>query len=378
MRLYYFAMFGALGAYLPYFPTWLTLQGFEGFEMSAITALLPAMSIVAPPLFGLLADNFGLRSSLLRLTSAGACAALIAVVVLSTAGGPPSFGALFSAMLCFAFFRSPMFLLADVVALEQASDYGRLRLWGSLGFLCLALAAGNWLDGAALVGIPATITVCLLLALLCAALLPAGPPIPARPAWSQARSLLGSADFVLFLIAAFLWLAAHSGYDLCITLHLRDLGASGRVVGAAWAIATGAEVGWMAVSARFLSARAPSRLFAVGIAAASLRWLLLGSITSVPWLLAMQPLHALSFGVVWIGAVAHLKQRSQPALATAQGLFSSALALGGVAGMLTWGPLYQRAGGAAVFRMCWLVGSLAFLTAIAFVAVSRTRSASAG
>jgi hypothetical protein len=45
--------------------------------------------------------------------------------------------------------------------------------------------------------------------------------------------------------------------------------------------------------------------------------------------------------------------------------------------MLVWGPLYQRAGGATVFRMCWLVGSLAFLAALAFVAVSRDKKASA-
>jgi MFS transporter, PPP family, 3-phenylpropionic acid transporter len=377
LRLYYVAAFGALGAYLPYFPAWLTLQGYVGFEMSAITALLPAMSIVAPPLFGLLADSFGLRSSLLRLSSAGACVAFIAISLQTLAGQPPRFAPLFAAVLVFALFRSPMILLADVVALEQAPDYGRLRLWGSLGFLGMALVAGNWLDGAASVGIPATIAVCLLLAFFSAAWLPAGPAVPARPAWTQAKSLLKSSDFVLFLLAAFLWLAAHAGYDLCITLHLRDLGASGRVVGAAWAIATGIEVAWMAGSTRVLKVVGPQRLFAVGVAAAALRWLLLGSITQVWWLLLLQPLHALSFGVVWIAAVAHLKERSQPALATAQGLFGSALSLGGVSGMLVWGPLYQRSGGSAVFRMCWLVGSLAFLAALAFVAVSRDKEASA-
>ena len=376
LRLYYIATFGALGAYLPYFPAWLTLQGFGGLQMSAITALLPGMSIVAPLLFGLLADSFGLRSSLLRLASAGACAAFIAIVALS-AGGPPGFAALFASVLVFALFRSPMILLADVVALEQAPDYGRLRLWGSLGFLAMALLAGNWLDGAASVGIPGTIALCLLAAFLCAVGLPKGPPVPARPAWTHAKRLLESSDFALFLLASFLWLAAHTGYDLCITLHLRDLGASGRVVGVAWAIATGVEVAWMAVSARGLKTLAPEYLFAIGVAAAALRWLLLGSITQVWWLLMLQPLHALSFGVVWIAAVTHLKRRSHEALATAQGLFGSALSLGGVAGMLAWGPVYQRAGGAAVFRTCALVGSLGLLVALAFALASRKKLANA-
>ena len=130
----------------------------------------------------------------------------------------------------------------------------------------------------------------------------------------------------------------------------------------------------MATSARTLEVLGPPWLFALGVAVAALRWFLFGSITSVPWLLALQPLHALSFGVVWIAALAHLKQRSQGAVATAQGLFGSALSLGGVSGMLLWGPLYHRAGGAAVFRMCALVGCLALLTALFFVTASRKRS----
>jgi len=371
LRLYYATSFAALGAYIPYFPAWLALQGFVGLRMSAITALLPAMSIVAPPLFGLLADRFGMRTSLLRVASGGAFLAFAAVFALSASGAPPPFLPLFLAVMAFALFRSPMVLLADVVALEQSANYGRLRLWGSLGFLGMALAAGRWLDGAATVGIPATIALALLLAFLSATRLPAQPPAPGRPVWTLAGALLRSPDFAWFLCAAFLWLGAHAGYDLCITLHLRDLGASGTLIGAAWALATLVEVLWMAASARALRIWSPARLFGVGLTAATVRWLLLGSIQSLPVLLALQPLHALSFGVVWIAATAHLKERSREALATAQGLFSAALSCGGVLGMLTWGQLYQRAGGAAVFRGCALVGGLSVLAAIAFAAACR-------
>jgi MFS transporter, PPP family, 3-phenylpropionic acid transporter len=371
LRLYYAAAFAALGVYIPYFPAWLALEGFVGLRMSAITALLPGMSIVAPPLFGLLADRFGLRTSLLRVASAGAFLAFAAIFVLAASGAKIGFLPLFLAVMAFALFRSPMILLADVVALEQTANYGRLRLWGSIGFLGMALIAGSWLDGPAALGIPGTIALSLLLAFVAATRLKADASAPARPAWQLAGSMLRSADFVWFLCAAFLWLGAHAGYDLCITLHLRELGASGTLIGFGWALATLVEVLWMALSARALRRWSPVRLFGVGVSAAAVRWLLLGSIESLPLLLALQPLHALSFGVVWIAALAHLKQRGRDALATAQGLFGAALACGGVIGMLAWGQLYERAGGAAVFRGCALVGGLSILATLVFAAKSR-------
>jgi PPP family 3-phenylpropionic acid transporter len=296
------------------------------------------------------------------------------VFALAVSGTRIAFFPLFLAIMAFALFRSPMILLADVVALEQTSNYGRLRLWGSLGFLAMALIAGRWLDGSAALGIPGTIALTLLLAFVAATRLPAGPAAPARPAWRLAGAMLRSSDFTWFLFAAFLWLGAHAGYDLCLTLHLRDLGASGTLIGAAWALATLVEVAWMAVSARALSVVSAERLFGLGLIAAAARWVLLGSIGSLPVLVALQPLHALSFGVVWIAATAHLKQRRRDALATAQGLFSAALSCGGVLGMLAWGQVYERAGGAAVFRGCAVVGGLSVLAALVFIAKSRAPS----
>jgi hypothetical protein len=56
-----------------------------------------------------------------------------------------------AAVFFYAAFRSPMVMLADVVALERArsagTTYGRLRLWGSVGFLMAALAIVKLANG---------------------------------------------------------------------------------------------------------------------------------------------------------------------------------------------------------------------------------------
>ena len=86
----------------------------------------------------------------------------------------------------------------------------------------------------------------------------------------------------------------------------------------------------------------------------------------------LQPLHALSFGLLWIAAMAYTKARV-PAelLATAQGLFTATLAAGSVLGMLVWGPLYKSASGGAVFASAAVAAGLAVVLCLVFERASR-------
>jgi MFS transporter, PPP family, 3-phenylpropionic acid transporter len=354
LRLYYFASFAALGAYNPFFPRWLEARGLTGLSMGVVAALIPAMGILGPPAVGFLADALGLRGSLLRVACLGAGVSMAALAALGLGGGAPAFGAVFMAVLGYAVFRSPMIMLADVVALERAhaarTTYGALRLWGSVGFLAGVLAVAHSLDPRASVPLPATIAALLLIAFLSAWTLPAKPSSPRLPVAREARALLAAPSFALFLVVSTLAQMTHAGYDLCFSLHLRDLGVLDARIGVAWGIGVVSEVVLMAFAERLCARFSAPRLLAFALLGAAARWALLASLRSLPVLLALQPLHALSFGLWWVASVAFVKERAPAqALATAQGLFSAAIAVGSVAGMLVWGAVYRRAGGAAVF-----------------------------
>src|SRR5690606_6931310 len=93
----------------------------------------------------------------------------------------------------------------------------------------------------------------------------------------------------------------------------------------------------------------------------ALRWMLLAACPSLNLALALQPLHALSFGLTWLSALAFLKQHApERARATAQGAFSAAAALGASSGALMWGLLYEAQGGRVVFMVAAGVASLGF------------------
>lgn len=369
LRFYYLASFAALGLHLPFFPRWLEARGIQGLSMGLISATVPAMGLLGPPLFGLAADAFALHGALLRISCAGACLAMGLVAAAALLGHSLGFGALFLVFLVFAFFRSPMIMLADVATMDEVrgtgTTYARVRLIGSLGFLLAVLVAGRTLDLASPSALPVAVTAALFAAFLASLAVPARAGAPPAPALAHARALLAAPDYRLFLLVAFLSQIAHSCYDLCFSLHLRDRGASDDRVGLAWALGVVAEVALMAFAAP-LFRRAPApRLIAAALLGAALRWALVATVTSVPLLLLLQPLHALSFALMWISCLAYTRERAPAeALATAQGLFSAVIAAGGVGGMLVWSAIYRRSGGALTFGLASLVAGAAFLAAL--------------
>ncbi|WP_437764193.1 MFS transporter [Sorangium sp. So ce281] len=404
ISLYYFGIFAVLGVYLPLFPSWLEARGMQGLAMGAIAATLPAMGLVAPPVFGLIADALGVRVWLIRAACAGAFVVFALLALSSALGVSLGFAGLFVAALAFAFFRSPMFTMADVVAVEASASsgiaYGRLRLWGSISFALMAIASGALVDPARPAAFPATIAACLLIAFAISWALPArgealfrrsGPrdgaadaagaaraPAAGGSVRQRARALLQSHDFRLFLAASFLAQSATSSYDLCYTLHLRDIGFPESLVGVAWAVGVAGEIALMAFSGPLLKRFAPPTVLAFAFAGASLRWALLSYVRFWPALLAIQPLHAVSFGMMWVASLAYTRDRSPPEiLATAQGLFSASAGAGSVVGMLVWGELYKRGGGTLTFGVASITALIAFVLAVTFARSTR-RSPSGG
>ncbi|UQA60325.1 MFS transporter [Polyangium aurulentum] len=377
LRLYYFAAFAAIGVYLPFFPPWLEAHGIRGLSLGIVTSLFHAMSIIAPPAFGFVADALGLRGFLLRVACGGAFAGFLVISALALRGGPIGFGPLVASVLIFAFFRSPMAMMADVVSLEQSGragvPYGSIRLWGSIGFLCAATAAGWLADPKQPAEVPIAVALALLGAFTVSFALPSRVPAPARPSAEHVREFVADPSVRLFLAGAFFAQAGHVCYDQRMSSLLRDRGASQPFISLAWSVGVLAEVLLMGVFGLIAQRVRPPVLLAIAYGGASLRWLLIANLPGTLPLLLLQPLHALSFGVTWVASLAFVKERAPShMLSTAQGLFTTAISSGGVVGMLVWGPLYEKSGGMVTFATASVVSACACALAIAFARRGRS------
>ena len=108
--------------------------------------------IVAPHLWGWLADRSGRRVRVVRLTGIAGT-----LVFLGVFAGT-QFALLFATLFAMTFFWSAALPLMEATTLthlgEETSRYGRMRVWGSIGFIAAVVGVGYLLDALPLAAVP--------------------------------------------------------------------------------------------------------------------------------------------------------------------------------------------------------------------------------
>jgi MFS transporter, PPP family, 3-phenylpropionic acid transporter len=318
---FYFAQFAVLGIYIPYFPLYLKSLLLTGSQIGLVLALAPISRFLFPAFWGLWADRAGHRRLFILFSLAGSAAAfslLFWVRRLVPLAG---------VMLLYGFLLVPAIPLVEGIAQEEAERrafaYGRIRLWGSLGFIASTMLFGRILDAAPLHWILAGILGISLLNLAPAVALPGGDPPGVHPHRSLRREL-SRPGMAAFFASTALMQASHGAYYAYYSLHLDRLGHSRTAIGGFWTLAVAAEVVMMLVSGSLLERFGATRLLPACFGAAILRWLLLSFASAAPLLALGQILHALTFGLFHVSAVGHTHRIFPPALrSSGQSLFSS-------------------------------------------------------
>jgi MFS transporter, PPP family, 3-phenylpropionic acid transporter len=371
LRAYYLLSFASIGVFLPFLSPWLQALGLGGTRLGIVSATRPMAGIVAPLVFGWIADRFGYRGRLLRLACLGAMLPFLVLTLLALPRTPPVFVVILLCVALSSFFRVPMMNIADVAAIEQGGSFGSLRLWGSLGFLAAALLTGSLVRPEARWVFPALVSLAFFLAWLVARRFPERREPLRAPDLRMVRELFTHPEFAQLLVVTTLWAAAHVAYDLTISLFLGEHGASPLLVAVAWSIGVIAEIALMAGWSRLRGLLSVRLWMAIGLLGMALRFVLIARATSLTMLLFLQPLHAVSFAIFYMAAFLSVQKYAPPELlATAQGSFSTACAVGSSLGMLLSGWVYEHQGAKCTF----LWAALLALPAIGVLAV-RTRPA---
>lgn len=364
LRWFYFVSLGSLGAVVPLLGTRLDEAGLGGARLGWLMAALPVARLVATPLWGWAADRWQVAGGLLRL----GCALSLAGVAMVLWAHTSVWAA--AGLFLFAVGRAPLGPLVDALCLDALGahgDYGRVRLWGSVGFLLVVLASGGLADAVGLD--PLWLALALSMALLGLSfafpLRGEGGPAPVLPAL---RALAREPFLLPFLAAGMLQALALSVYDTFFSAHVSAIGLPHVVTGAAVALGVGAEVLLMGAARPLLARWGAFRLLLAAAALGPVRWALTAVVTDPVGLVAVQALHGITFGAFWIASVQVMAERAPPRVgASAQSLFSTAsYGVGALVGALGAGALRDAFGTSAVF---W---GLAGVSTLATVAAART------
>lgn len=249
----------------------------------------------------------------------------------------------------------------------RSGDYGRIRLWGSVGFIVAVVGVGWILDRVDIAWLLWIVAATLTGILACAWRIPEARHAHAAEAETGIGRVLRRADVIALLIASMLMALAHGPYYTFFSIHLVDLGYSKSAIGWLWALGVIAEIAVFAGLSwlyRSFSARA---LLTASFALATLRFLLIAwAAHVVPVLLLAQVLHAASFGVFHSAALVTVHGLFGGAnRARGQALYSSlSFGVGGTLGGLGSGIAWERFGAASTFTMaagCALAGLVLLL-----------------
>jgi PPP family 3-phenylpropionic acid transporter len=356
LKAYLFLFFATIGVTEPYLNLYLRRLGFTGTEIGALAAILPGVTALAPFLWTAWADATGRARAVFLWNTwlAGLCFLPVLLV--------RSFGLLAAALTLFALVKTPLVPLANSLAFQalgpRREDFGRIRLWGSLGYIVAAVCGGAIADhiGVApvLAGVAALLAGC---GLVATASLGRGAPSAPAPLAAGLAALLRGPGFRLFLGAAFLARLSAGPYNTFFTIQLDGLGISQAVAGWAWAVGVACEVVVMGVWPRLVARAGPERLLAAAAGAHALRWWLTAAATHPAALLAIQGLHGLTFGAFYLASVQIVDERVRPDLrATGQGLYAAwVFGVGGVAGNYLGGLLFDRMTLPGLYRVSALV-----------------------
>lgn len=357
---FYFFYFAFVGAFTPFWSLYLQSLEFNAFQIGMLMSLLQVSRIFAPNLWGWLADHTGRRAAVVQL------AALLSLVCYLGVFIGDSFAWMFVVMALMSLFWSASLPLVEAITLghlgTEGQGYGRIRVWGSIGFIIAVIVLGYLLDYAPVRALLWVVLGLKLGILLLARRIPEPLIVPHatddQPVWRIVRR----PEVAAFLLACFLMAAAHGVYYTFYSIYLVEHGYSKSMVGWLWALGVICEVLvflWMPrLAARF----GLWRILTASFALAALRFFLIGwGVDSVALIVFAQTLHAATFGSYHAAAVALIHQYFRGKhQAKGQGLYTGiSFGLGGTLGGLVSGYTWDAFGAGwsfTVSALCALAG----------------------
>ena len=360
--LFYFALLGSL---VPYWSLYLQSFDLSVQVIGVLMALLHLSRVIAPNIWGWLADHTGQR---LRIVRWGACLTWIVFIAIFWQTSALGIGLV---MLLFSFFWNAVLPQFEVLTLQHLGSsrdkYSRIRLWGSIGFVVAVLGTGMLLDLIDIRWLPAVALVLMVLIWLNTLVVPAPSIGPSKEHTSKSlRNILCIPQVQVFLLVFFLVQFSHGPYYTFYSVMLQDLGYSRSQIGQLWAVGVVAEVLLFIIMPMLFKRHSLRLLLLISVLLCALRWFLIAFFAdSLPILLFAQLLHAASFGslhAVGIALVYHYF--SQNTQGRGQALFASAgFGAGGAAGALFSGMFWASWGGGVTFIVAASVSLIAFVIA---------------
>ena len=358
---WYFAYFAFIGAYLPYFSLYLEALNISPSDIGFLMSMGQVMRMLAPAVWGWLSDQSGRRTPIVRLS------AVLSFACFGSYFFAAEFWGLMGATLLLHLFWSGALPLVEALTFGHLRNdpeaYGRIRLWGSVGFIATVMGMGLLLDHLSVRSVLWSGWFLLALVAVVAWNLREASVADEHPV-RQLPGNITEPRVLALLIAGFFMVAAHGPLYVFYSIHLVGNGYGTTLTGALWSLGVLAEILvflWMPQLSRRFPIK-PILLFCFVVA--SIRFLIIGWwVDSLSLIVLAQLLHAATFGAHHAATVAALNQWFAPSQqGRIQALYGSlSFGAGGMVGAILAGQAWERYGAEAAFGIAAMLALVGFI-----------------
>ena len=303
----YFLFFSSIAVVAPYLQVILRNKGFSASRIGLLLGFYEVSGIVGPLFVGWLAERIGRYRILMLVLSLFVGGILFLLGLSSSAVCSAAF------IVLFGFFYRPIpslqGALSSRVLYDPAKNYGRVRIWGSIGFVFISL--GIQVSG--LLDTPSTLKITLLFGAVSGMLFLSTLSLPeTKDTKHNPDEIDTQGDTSLFyglklpffvaLLSAFFIKMGLTGYYSFFSLFVRDTYSVHSVSGI-WAIGALAEMPMILYGNRLVSRFGSAAMLILAISGAALRMFVYASGAPMGIVVAAQVFHAFSFGLIHITVV---------------------------------------------------------------------------
>ena len=365
---FYFFYFASLGAIVPYWNLYLKELQYSATQTGILIGILMATKIIAPNIWGWIADHTGKRMTIVKLGCLFAAITYTGILI------DQEFWWLVFVTLVFSFFWNaalPQFEATTFNHLgDQEQHYSSIRLWGSIGFVIAVVALGYLFESISILQLPVFILSLLIGIWVISMSVPESAsghlPVEHEPL----RKVLSKPAVAGLLVTCFCMQASHGPYYAIYSRYMESFGYSVSNIGWLWALGVGAEVLVFIYMFRLFKFVSLRNLLLVSLFLATIRWLFIALAPEhMVLMLFAQLLHAATFGVYHAAAIRLIHQmftgRHQ---GKGQALYSSlSFGAGGAIGSLYSGFAWDYLGRPAVFAVSVGFSVLGFIIAYVYI-----------
>jgi PPP family 3-phenylpropionic acid transporter len=347
---FYFFYYAFVGMFAPYWSLYLKSLHFSAIEIGILMSMQPVMRLVAPNVWGWLADHTGKRREV--VVAAASLSALFYLGVFATT----SFWGLMLVLALMNFFWSASMPLVEATTLswlgKNTAHYGRIRSWGSVGFIVAVVGLGYAFDYIAIGWLLWAGLVCEIGILLFARQIPPTEVLAHHTDSQPIRQIVLQPRVRALFAACFLMSVAHGPYYTFYSIYLVEHGYAKSAVGGLWALGVICEIGVFFLMPWLVRRFGFVRILAFSLACGVLRFMLIGWTVDVLLLILFaQVLHAATFGAYHAASVGLVHEFFQGRhQSKGQALFGSVTyGAGGMLGGLASGPIWEHYGASALY-----------------------------